>query len=153
MLQLIGNAEAGPKGYDAVQYSAKILPPRRPTTLSIAEIYRWIDETPGQQHAMGRYQFIPKTLKRLVRDLGVDKGALFSPALQDRLAARLVEEAGLTEMEAGTLGRHQFMNNLAKIWAGLPTSSGKSHYHGYAGNRATMSWARFDAEMARIFPG
>jgi hypothetical protein len=45
------------------------------------------------------------------------------------------------------------MNNLAKIWAGLPNSTGKSHYHGYAGNQATMTWARFDAEMAMIFPG
>jgi hypothetical protein len=51
------------------------------------------------------------------------------------------------------MNRHQYMNNLAQIWAGLPTSSGKSHYHGFAGNRATMTWARFDAEMAKIFPG
>ncbi len=45
------------------------------------------------------------------------------------------------------------MNNLAEIWAGLPTTNGKSHYDGYAGNRATMSWAQFDAAMAQIFPG
>jgi len=44
------------------------------------------------------------------------------------------------------------MNNLAKIWAGLPNSTGKSYYHGHAGNRATMTWARFRAEMEKIFP-
>ena len=45
------------------------------------------------------------------------------------------------------------MDSLAKIWAGLPTSSGRSHYDGYAGNAATMSWAQFDDEMARILEG
>jgi hypothetical protein len=44
------------------------------------------------------------------------------------------------------------MNNMAKIWAGLPTSNGKSHYDGYAGNKAMVTWARFDAVMARISP-
>jgi hypothetical protein len=54
---------------------------------------------------------------------------------------------------AGKMERHDFMNNLARIWAGLPNSSGKSHYEGYAGNKAVMTWDKFDAEMARIFPG
>jgi hypothetical protein len=44
------------------------------------------------------------------------------------------------------------MLNLARIWAGLPTSSGRSFYDGYAGNKATMSWAAFDTAMAEIFP-
>lgn len=51
------------------------------------------------------------------------------------------------------MSRHDFMNNLAKIWAGLPTSSGKSYYHGLAGNKAVLSWAKFDKEMAQLFPG
>ncbi|MDV7144589.1 hypothetical protein R3X27_18070 [Tropicimonas sp. TH_r6] len=153
ILHLIAQAEAGQMGYDAVQHGAKILPARRPTALSLAEVFQWIEDTPGQQHAIGRYQFIPKTLQRLVSDLGIDRRSIFTPQLQDRLANRLLEEAGLSRLAAGEMTRHQYMNNLAKIWAGLPTSSGKSHYHGYAGNRATMSWASFDAEMARIFPG
>lgn len=151
--QIIGHAEARRHGYDAVQHGAKIPPPRRPTALSIAEIYQWIADTPGQQHAIGRYQFIPKTLARLVRELGIDERATFTARLQDKLADRLMEEAGFSRFRSGEITRHQFMNNLAKIWAGLPTTSGKSHYHGYAGNRATMSWTQFDAEMARIFPG
>ncbi len=153
ILHLIAQAEAGRMGYDAIQHGAKILPAQRPTALTIAEIYQWIDDTPGQQHAIGRYQFIPKTLRRLVRELGIDPRNRFTPQLQDRLANLLLEEAGLSRLAAGEITRHQYMNNLAKIWAGLPTSSGKSHYHGFAGNRATMSWTQFDAEMARIFPG
>ena len=150
---LIAAAEAGRMGYDAVQHGARVKPARRPTDMTIAEIYAWIKATPGQPHAIGRYQFIPATLRRLVEIRGFDHGTRFSPQVQDALADVLLAEAGYNEVQTGRIGRRTFMNNLSKIWAGLPNSTGKSHYHGYAGNRATMSWARFDAEMATIFPG
>lgn len=150
---LIAAAEAGKLGYDAINYGAKRLPVQRPTSLSIAEIYAWIDATPGQPHAIGRYQFIPSTLRRLVAGLDIDPRTRFSPQVQDRLADVLLAEAGLDDLSAGRIGRRSFMNNLAKIWAGLPSSTGRSHYDGYAGNRATMTWARFEAEMTKIFPG
>lgn len=152
ILHLISLAEAGSKGYDAVQHGATRRPSRVPTQMTIADIYQWIDNTPGQPHAIGRYQFIPATLKRLVRELGLNTQETFSPNVQDRLAQVLLAEAGFHDVSRGKMGRRTFMNNLAKIWAGLPNSSGKSHYHGYAGNRATMTWARFDAEMRQIFP-
>ncbi|WP_413888036.1 hypothetical protein [Tateyamaria sp.] len=150
---LIAQAEAGSKGYDAVQYGARIKPSGEPTTLTIREVYQWIDDTPGQPHAIGRYQFIPPTLRRLVSSLGVSLDARFTPRVQDQLADVLLQEAGLRRFRSGEMERQAFMNNLAKIWAGLPNDTGKSHYHGYAGNKATMTWANFDAQMARIFPG
>ena len=152
LMTLIASAEAGGAQYDAVQHAATVKPRKRPTTMTLGEIYDWIARTPGQQHAIGRYQFIPATLKRLARHAGAKREDLFSAKMQDRLAHQLLEEAGLSAMMAKDMSRTDFMNNLAKIWAGLPTSSGKSYYHGYAGNRATMTWAHFDAEMARIFP-
>jgi len=150
---LIAKAEAGPKNYNAVQNGAKIKPPALPTQLTIRQIYAWIKKTPGQPHAIGRYQFIPKTLRRVVRELGVDPRTRFSPLVQDRLANLLLAEAGLHAFLAGDMPRQAFMNNLAAIWAGLPNDTGRSHYHGYAGNKATMTWASFDAQMAQIFPG
>ncbi|TCP61966.1 hypothetical protein EV663_103153 [Rhodovulum bhavnagarense] len=150
---LVARAEAGTKGYDAVQHGARLRPPRAPTRMTLAEIDAWIRATPGQPHAIGRYQFIPSTLRRLVAELGVAQSAVFSPALQDALADRLLDEAGLSDLLAGRLARRAFMNNLARVWAGLPNSGGKSHYHGFAGNRATMSWAQFETQMGRIFPG
>ena len=133
-------------------FSATVKPARRPTELTLAEIYAWIDDTPGQNHAIGRYQFIPVTLRRLVEHVGAPLDAQFSPEVQDALADQLLREAGLAELLAGTMPRKTFMNRLAAIWAGLPTSSGKSRYHGHAGNKATMSWAHFEAEMAKFFP-
>lgn len=153
LLNLIASAEAGKADYDAVQYGATRKPPKKPTNMTIAEINAWIDATPGQPHAIGRYQFIPATLRRLVKHQGVKAQARFSPALQDQLAHQLIEEAGYSAFLAAEMPRKRFMLNLAKIWAGLPTSSGKSYYEGYAGNSASLSYAHFNAEMARIFPG
>ncbi len=151
--QLIARAEAGRHGYDAVQHGAAVRPGRPPTEMTLGEIHAWIEATPGQPHAIGRYQFIPATLKRVSAVVGAGPDAVFAPELQDRLADVLLAEAGLGAFGRGEIGRHAFMHNLAKIWAGLPTSTGLSYYHGHAGNRATMTWAAFDAEMGRIFPG
>lgn len=150
--QLIASAEAGKADYDAVQHGAIIKPPKPPTRMTLREIYDWIDATPGQPHAIGRYQMIPPTLRRVVRDLGLDLDERFTPRVQDLCADVLLEEAGLSTFLRGELGQKAFMNNLAKIWAGLPNATGRSHYHGYAGNRAVMTWAQFETGMARIFP-
>jgi muramidase (phage lysozyme) len=149
---LIQEAESRKDGYDVVQHGARIKPAKRPTRMTLEELLAWIDATPGQPHAIGRYQFIPKTLRRLIEKTGAKLSQRFDPKMQDQLADVLLAEAGLQKFRAGTLERQAFMNNMAKIWAGLPTSNGKSHYDGYAGNKAMVTWARFDAVMARISP-
>jgi len=149
--QIIEQAESSRAGYDAVQHGARIKTPRPPTQMTVAEIYKWIDDTPGQPHAIGRYQFIPSTLRRVMRRIDASPEQRFSPGLQDKLADVLLTEAGYHEAKQGEMTRRVFMNNLAKIWAGLPNDTGRSHYHGYAGNKASMSWARFDAQMAQVF--
>ncbi len=149
---LISQAESRQHGYDAVQHGARIRPDKLPTQMTLAEIYDWIDATPGQPHAIGRYQFIPATLRRVVVRAGLSETDMFTPAIQDRLGDELLSDAGLAAFKRGQIGRHRFMNNLAEIWAGLPTESGLSHYDGIAGNRAAISWADFDLQMAQIFP-
>ena len=148
---LIGLAEAGPHGYDAVQYGAKVKPSALPTQMTIGEIYQWIDDTPRQQHAIGRYQFIPLTLRNLVHELGLSHDTRFTPQVQDRLADILLEDAGFSAFLKGKISRHQFMENLARIWAGFPTSTGRSYYHGNSGNRAVITWNEFDAHISNIF--
>lgn len=150
--QLIESAEARRDGYNAVQHGARIKPRAAPTLLSLGEINAWIDETPGQPHAIGRYQFIPDTLRRLTKRLGLPPETRFTPGVQDRLADILLAEAGLAKLHRGELARSEFMRNLAKIWAGFPLPNGKSYYHGHAGNKASLSWATFEREMRRIFP-
>lgn len=148
---LIARAEAPHLGYDAVVRSAWQKPIKPPSQMKIKDIYTWIRATPNQNHAIGRYQFIPQTLKRLVTKAGMAHTTKFNPETQDILADLLLEEAGYDAFLKGQLSRHRFMNRLARIWAGLPTSSGRSYYHGYAGNRATISWASYDTAMREIF--
>ncbi len=145
---IIGQAESPRAGYDAVQHGAAIKPPKRPTDMSIGEIYDWIAATPGQPHAIGRYQFIPDTLRRVVTKVGAKRSDRFTPVLQDMLADVLLADAGFRDFVAGDLDQQKFMNNLAGIWAGLPTSSG----HGVAGNWATITLAHFRSEAAKIHP-
>lgn len=152
LLTLIARAEAGSAGYDAVQHGARIRPSKAPTHMTLGEIYDWIDATPRQPHAIGRYQFIPPTLRRVAAVRGFGRDTQFTPIVQDALALVLLEDAGLSQFQDGTLLQRQFMQNLARIWAGLPLPSGRSFYHGHAGNKATMSWATFEGGMDRIWP-
>ncbi|MEQ9259591.1 MAG: hypothetical protein RIG84_10860 [Roseovarius sp.] len=150
---LIGHAEAGRKGYDAVQHGARVKPPRTPTAMTLQEIHDWIAATPGQPHAIGRYQFIPETLRHSARRLGLKPSTRFSPATQDRLANLLLGDAGLTKALAGEITQEAFMLNLAKIWAGFPTPGGRSYYHGIAGNKATMTYADYARQVRDILGG
>ena len=151
LLSLIADAEAGSAGYDAVQHGARIRPAKRPTDMTLGEIYDWIDATPGQPHAIGRYQFIPPTLRRVAQIRGFGPETRFTPGVQDALALVLLEDAGLSRFRDGDMNRLRFMHNLARIWAGLPLPNGRSYYHGHAGNRATMTWAAFDGGMKAIW--
>lgn len=152
LLSLIATVEAGRAGYDAVQHGARVRPSAPPTQLTLADIYAWIAATPGQPHAIGRYQFIPPTLRRVAQIRGYGPESPFTPAVQDSLALILLEDAGLRAFETGTLDRVQFMENLARIWAGLPLPSGRSFYEGYAGNSAAMTWAEFENGVVEIWP-
>lgn len=148
---LIGYAEAYNLGYDAVHYGARTRPYKRPSEMTLDEIFAWIGKTPGQPHAIGRYQFIPSTLASLVRREGISHAEIFSPKLQDRLANILLLDAGFEAFVEGQMSAQLFMYNLAGIWAGLPLPSGHSRYEGYAGNRATISWETYHSSISQIF--
>ncbi|GAA6200163.1 hypothetical protein [Aquicoccus sp. SU-CL01552] len=148
---LIGHAEASRAGYDSVQHGARTPPSKRPTEMTVGEIFAWIAATPGQPHAIGRYQFIPKTLRSLVGRGKIGMDERFSRALQDHLADMLLADAGFDAFQSGQMSQEAFMYNLAGIWAGLPLPSGRSRYHGYAGNRATISWTTYQTEIALIY--
>lgn len=150
---LIAQAEAGRAGYNAVQHGARKKPAKRPTDMTLQEIYDWIKATPGQPHAIGRYQFIPSTLRHSAARLGLGPDTRFSPRVQDQLADLLLGDAGLLKVQQGEISAEAFMLNLAKIWAGLPTSSGRSYYHGVAGNKAVLSYDSYARQVQAILSG
>jgi hypothetical protein len=151
LLSLIGSAEAGRAGYDAIHHRAWVLPDKLPTQMTVQEIIDWIDATPRQNHAIGRYQIIPMTLSYLVDAENVPTTAVFSPALQDRLAVRLINDAGLPEFLSGQMAPADFLDSLAFVWAGLPLGSGLSAYEGFAGNSATISRRQYEDRFVEIF--
>ena len=151
LLSLIGSAEAGSAGYDAIHFRARVLPDKRPTEMTLQEIIDWIDATPRQNHAIGRYQIIPMTLGYLIAAEDLPLTAVFTPALQDRLAVRLIEDAGLPEFMSGQLAPADFLDSLAFVWAGLPLESGLSAYEGFAGNSATISRSSYENRFVEIF--
>ena len=152
LMAFIGRAESPRLGYDSVQHRARVRPDQKPTEMTLGQIFSWIKATPGQHHAIGRYQVIPDTLAYVSRELGLQATTRYDRRTQDLIATFLIREAGYEDFRAGRLSRGGFMDNLAKVWAGLPNASGRSHYHGYAGNRATVSRAEFEQVMAVIFP-
>lgn len=149
---LIEHAESGTAGYDAWHGRARVPPPKPPSRMTLGEIRHWIAATPGQPHAIGRYQIIPSTLDMLIRRTGLPPETVFSAAVQDRMADLLIHDAGYAGFRAGRIPPERFMDNLARIWAGFPLGSGRSAYHGIAGNRATVTRAFFTGHMRQIFP-
>lgn len=91
--------------------------------------------------AVGKYQITQGTLERLT--VGMDPNTIFSPELQDQLATRLIEEAsGRSKGDPELLA-----DNLAKIWASLPTSTGQGYY---AGQRAGITRDEFIAVVSAM---
>jgi len=151
LFALIAFAEAPKAGYDAIHHSARKRPRRKPTQMTLGQITSWVEKTPGQHHAIGRYQFIPSTFRNLQRRLGLPDGTRFTAKVQDRMASVLLADAGYNAFRSGDLGHDAFMDRLARIWAGLPLRTGKSAYHGHAGNRATISRAFYAKQVKAIF--
>jgi hypothetical protein len=140
---LISSAESGRLDYDAVAYGAPVPPPQLPTLLLVGQ---------NQNHAIGRYQFIPATFERLASQTKIPDVALFTRDLQDRWANILILEAGYPKFVAGALAPDTFMDNVALIWAGLPLASGKSAYEDLNGNHATLARNSYSQNIALIFP-
>jgi hypothetical protein len=80
--------------------------------------------------AVGKYQFLRKTLQSLVNEGHVRVGEKFTPDLQEELFTKLAERRGLNDYTSGKIDEGQFANSLAKEWAGLPTTAGVSFYQG-----------------------
>jgi conjugal transfer mating pair stabilization protein TraG len=101
--------------------------------------------------AIGRYQLLDDTLDGLVERLGLNGNERFSPALQDRLALQLAQDAGMEDWIAGRISDERFAENLSQVWAGLPRDGlNESYYAGIQGNRATVDWNTVMASLRGI---
>jgi muramidase (phage lysozyme) len=149
VLNLVASAESGKNGYNKI-FGGKTL---NLTSMSVGDVLatqREMIRNGSPSSALGRYQFINKTLKGLISDLGIPLNATFNEELQDKLGVALMKRRGWDKFKSGKMTEDQFLNNLAKEWAGLPTTKGTSFYAGDGLNRATVSLAKVRSVIKRL---
>lgn len=166
---LIRKTETG-KTDPAVQYETiighnqnKLAKPL--TQMSVGEIIAasdgWRKRFGTTSGAAGAYQIIKPTLLGLVKHLGIDLGAKFTPELQDRMADQLLATRGLARFLRGELGVIEFGNAIAREWASFPVLStqkrgeatlkrGQSYYDKFAGNSALIKPETVEATLLML---
>lgn len=138
-LNLIGTLEA-PLGFDTVSGFAPIAPPRPLTTMTLAEVIAYQERLRALgtvSSAVGRYQFIYRTLHGLVHRHDISGDLVFDGEVQTYLARFLMHDCGFYAPETPLV---PLANCLATVWAALPVVSGprtgRSHYDGDGINAA-----------------
>lgn len=155
LLSFIRGAETS-RGYEDYSRFARIPPPKPITEMTVNEVRAWQRENRrvgSQSTAIGGYQIISKTFDRLVKQMGLTGDEVFNTELQDTMAVSLLEGRGFSRWQSGKLSDEQFMNNLAKEWAALPTSSGRGYYDGDGLNKAGRSPAQVLEALAATRSG
>ena len=93
-------------------------------------------------YAVGRYQFIPSTLRFAVAMSDVDMDDKFTPEVQDRLMAALILYKR-PAIGAYLRGDHNYvgwaLDELAKEWASVEYRNGRGFYDHIGGNRAHIT--------------
>ena len=102
--------------------------------------------------AVGRYQFIPETLRMALEAAGFSASDLFSPETQDWLAVALLLGGKRPVLRDYLLGKNVSIEaaqlDLAKEWASIPQANGRGVYDGdSAGNRATAKVTRVQSAL------
>ena len=101
-----------------------------------------IDMQSRSLYAVGRYQFIPSTLRLAVNLSSVSHLDMFTPETQNRLFAALLEYKR-PAVAAYIKGHHDLpgwaLNELAKEWASIEYRNGRGFYDHIGGNRAHIT--------------
>lgn len=134
---VLRQAEAGKSEYDA-SIGDNGTPRAEFSKMTVSQVLQAQSSLPNSK-AIGAYQFIPSTLHYAIDKAGIKLSDKFDSETQDKLAQVLMEDAGYSRWKAGKISDNDFHNNLAQIWAGLPETSGMSHYENFNGNHATVS--------------
>jgi muramidase (phage lysozyme) len=96
--------------------------------------------------AIGRYQIVRTTLRKLKSTMHLADTLRFTPELQDTLAIELLKGRGYEAWRAGNITDAQFALNLSKEWASLPNPYSDTGY--YAGQHAAVSYIKVELVLA-----
>lgn len=135
--------------YDAVfGHPAKEFPLQKMTVGEVMGLQRTLKTNGSPSTAAGAYQIIGPTLAGLVKEGVVKPDDLFDSKTQDKLADALLTRRGLADFQSGKMSKEAFLNSLAKEWAALPTTEGRSFYAGDGLNKSTISLPKALASLA-----
>lgn len=114
------------------------------TVRNIVSAHSW-----GNLHAVGRYQIIGTTLRGLVEDGCIHLDEFFTPEVQDRAFACLLQKKrpDVWAYLRGGVDAEAAMDSLAMEFASMPQWDGTSYYGGNDRAHATRSQV-FDALIA-----
>jgi muramidase (phage lysozyme) len=109
-------------------------------------------QSEGTLFAVGRYQFIPATLRMAVEAAGFRSSDVFSPETQDWLAVALLlggKRPLLRDyLQGKDVSLEAAQEQLALEWASIPMANGKGAYDGdSAGNKATAKVAKVQSAL------
>ena len=108
------------------------------TVKEVIQMQRW------QVYAVGRYQFIPSTLRWAVNHSSVNELDMFTPEVQDTLMATLIIYKR-PAVGAYLRGDHDLLgwalDELAKEWASIEYRNGRGFYDHIGGNQAKITRA------------
>lgn len=104
-------------------------------------------------YAVGRYQFIPSTLRFAVDSSSVSTQDKFTPEVQDRLMAALIlykRPLIITYLQSNHDNLDAALKELAREWASVEYSNGYSYYSNVGGNRASISRAKVSQVLRHL---
>ena len=142
LLDVIASGESGKAGYDAVYSGSKIKPNKPISTMTIGEVIKYQKDSVragSKSSAVGRYQFIRKTLEATCKRLGLSENDLFNAENQDRCAIDLLnanKTNGLNSWLSGKGSDGGLQNWISSQWASVKNTSGRGTYDGDGLNHA-----------------
>lgn len=100
------------------------------------------DNARWNSSAIGRYQVVRTTLRKVKKALDLADTLTFSKELQDAIALHLLEGRGLSKYLSGSMTEDTFLTNMAKEWASIPTPKGTGYYSNQSKTPVTPSQVR-----------
>lgn len=131
VLDVLSRGEDAPS-YDTVYGGGLFGQPPRPVTLmtanetltyqkTLADAVETGNERPGAKHwkvasPVGKYQLMPDTIRGFIKNGLISGDTVLTPEVQDRLAYRLLLDAGLDKYRGGRMSEGRFHANVAHVW-------------------------------------
>lgn len=148
------NFVAGPesKGYYDMMFGGSRKPEILKMTINDANKFQVNWGRQAGSSAMGRYQIMGSNTIPYARKAGLDVDTeLFSPENQDKMGIVFLQEKGLDQWLSGKMTDEQFLEGLARVWAGIPAPSknGDSYYGGVGLNKARTQ-VSMDSALAKL---